>query len=102
VVAGKEGKDSIGGGNEASGRGGEEGKASRAFWNEESAREWYREVRTMLGEKSKYRNVLAGDLDRTYYMLPHIPHTWKVLEKVGAMKEVMGGLVINDEVMDEL
>ena len=39
-------------------------------------------------------------MDRTYYMLPHIPHAWKILERVGAMKDVMGGLVINDEVMD--
>ncbi len=82
----------------------EEAKRGRlpvTFWNEESAREWYRELRKMLGKKAKYRDVLAGDLKRTYYMLPHIPHAWKILERVGAMKDVMSGLIINDEVMDK-
>ena len=71
------------------------------FWNDESARDWYREMLKMLGEKTKYTRVLAGDMDRTYYMLPHIPHAWKILEKHGALKDVMGGLIINDEVMDK-
>ncbi len=81
----------------------EEAKRGRlpvTFWNKESAEEWNENMLKMLGEKTKYRRVLAGDITRTYYMLPHIPHAWKILERVGAMKDVMGGLIINDEVMD--
>ena len=50
------------------------GRLGMVFWNKESAKEWYREVGRMLGEKYKYTEVLAGDMKRTYYMLPHIPH----------------------------
>lgn len=76
------------------------GKLGMVFWNKESAEEWYEEMLKMLGEKDKYTRVLAGNMSRTYYMLPHIPHAWKILERVGALKDVMGGLIINDEVMD--